>query len=238
MPKKLTRKQIVKQDVVKSTIVSFWENLQAHPIRITAIVVLFVGILIVGLSLKYYAANKDENAHVLLTKVLTEFNGPERNPFLKNQVQISTVLPEKKFKEMEKNLYTIIRDYPGTKYASQALYFLGIVQMKQSHIDDSINTFQKSIASKQDDITSYLAKFCLAQAYSKKKSYNEATKILQELTDDQNSLIPKDYLYWELSYIYEMHGKKAQSKMLLQKIMSEFPMSSFRTEIEEKLKTL
>lgn len=238
MPRKLTKKQIVKQDVVKSTIVNFWEDLQAHPIRFTAIIVLFAGLLIVSLAWRYYSINKYENASALMSKVLAEFSGPEQNPLLANQEPSPDISLDKKYQELEKDLYTVVRDFPNSAYAPQALYFRGVIQMKQGHFDDSIASFQQSMASIKDSLTPYLAKFCLARAYSKKSSYAEATKIFKELIDDQNSPVPKDYIYWEIALMYQAQGNQNDSKMMLQKIITEFPVSPLKSKIEAQLKIL
>jgi TolA-binding protein len=238
MARKLTKKQIVKQDVVKSTIVSFWEDLQAHPIRFTAIVVLFIGLLIVTLAWRYYSVNKYENASALMTKVLAEFGEPEQNAIPGNQEQSSDVSLDKKYQELEKDLDTIVRDFPNSAFAPQAFYFRGVIQMRQGHFDESIASFQQSMTSMKDSVTPYLAKFCLGRAYSKKSSYGEAAKIFKELIDDQNSPVPKDYIYWEIALMYQAQGNQNESKMMLQKIITEFPVSPLKSQVEAQLKIL
>jgi tetratricopeptide (TPR) repeat protein len=237
MARKLTRKQIVKQDVVKSTFVHFWENLQAHPIRFTAIVVIVVSIILLAQAWWQNKAHKYERAQLTFSKVIAEFNDEEQ-PGTEDQKNSNQELKAKDYQQMEKDLTGIIRDFPQTVYEAQAQYYIGIIQMKQGLIDKAIVSFQKSSQSNQDAVTSCLAKFSLAKAYEDKAQYKEAIQQFQNLLNDQNSTVPRDYIYWELALVYEKQGNKADSKALLQKATNEIPTTPLRTQIDAKLKTL
>lgn len=237
MAKRLTRKQIKKEDAVKSAILKFWENFQTHPIRFTSIIVLLAGIILISVAWINYSNHKYEYPEELISQALNEFNSSseqENSPF--SQDSFLSLSPLTNSAAINK-LNIIIRDFPNTLYAQKALYYLGIAQLKNNKYDEAIMNFQKSLKISKDKTINDLSKFALSMALVKKQDFEGAKSIIKELINDQSSYIPKDYLLFQLADFYEQEGNIQESKKYLRKIINEIPSTTLRAEIEKKLKS-
>lgn len=236
MAKRLTRKQIKKEDVVKSTLLKFWEDIQTHPIRFTSIIILAAGILIISIAWKNYAIYKYDHAEQLLSQVLKEYNPiqQEENFSLSN----NNILSSSNIANSStiNKLNTIIRDFPDTLYAQKALYYLSMIQIKNNNYDEAIINLQKSLKLSKNKIITDFSKFALSIAFSKKQEFSEAKEIIKSLINDPSCYIPKDYLLFQLASVYEQEGNISESKNYLRRVLNEFPSTTLRSLIDKKLK--
>jgi len=237
MVKRLTRKQIKKEDAVKSAILKFWENIQAHPIRFTSIIILFSGIVLISVAWINYSNYRYEYPEELISQALNEFNpSNEQENSAFSQDDYLSIFSSKDSATINK-LSIVIRDFPNTLYAQKALYYLGIIQLKNNKYDEAIQNFQKALKISKDKIITDLSKFALSMALVKKQEFTEAKSIIKELLNDQSSYFPKDYLLFQLADFYEQEGNIQESKKYLRKILNEIPSTTLRAEIEKKLKS-
>lgn len=232
MPRKLTRKQIVKQDVVKSAFVKIWENMQNYPIHIAGAIIALVSIIIFAYTWVSYSHSKYQVINDMLTKAFNEYLSLNEDTNDSNNETAKSTEKEKKYENIISTLHTIQHDFPGTLYAPEALYYLGNVCMKKGDYQKAIESFNECIKKTNDDIIKGLALFALAKAFGYNQQYQEAIQSIEQLERMESKPIPPEYLLYQKALIYKNKGDIEKSKELIQRIKSEFPSSLLVDELE------
>ncbi len=205
MAKKLTRKQILKQDVVKSSLVKTWETIQKYPIHIAATTIALASLVLFAYAWFNYSNNKYNAVNEMFSKSFNDFTNINLS-LNKNEDN------EKKYNDLINNLNTIKRDYPNTLYAAEALYYLGNVQMKKGDYEKAIQSLNECINLTNDYVISGLALYSLAKSYASFNKYKEAIETIEKLEKMEFKPISKDYILFEKAEIYKKKGDISKSE--------------------------
>lgn len=234
MPKKLTRKQIVKQDVVKSAVFKIWENIQNYPIHIAGSIIALVSIIIFAYAWVSYSHSKYQVVNEMFITAFNEYQSLNEDIKESKDETAKAAEKEKKYKNIISILHTIQRDYPNTLYAPEALYYLGNVFIKKGNYPKAIESFNECIKKTNDDIIKGLALFSLTKALTYNHQYQEAFQSLEQLEKIESKPVSTEYILYQKALVYKNKGDIEKSKELIQRIKTEFPTSLLIDELENE----
>ena len=66
----------------------------------------------------------------------------------------------------------------------------------------------------------------------------DAIETAKRYLDSADSPLPKDLLIFTLARLYEKNGQNAEAKSTYQRVVSDFPDSSFRSDAQQKAASL
>jgi len=231
MPRKLTRKQIVKQDVVKSTLIKIWEDIQQYPVLIAGSIIAISSIIIFAYAWVSYSNNKYAAVNEMFTKSLNDYISLNVNPADTNATE-TEANRKKKYENLIATLNTIKRDYPDSLYAHEALYYLGNVYIKKQDYDKAIQSLTECVNKTNDAVIKGLALYSLAKAYTAAGKYQDALQTIEQLEKTETKSVPGDYVLFQKALIYRKIGDINKSKELIQRIKTEYPVSPLTEELE------
>jgi hypothetical protein len=162
---------------------------------------------------------------------------PSQNP------NIKTFKTEKERAEASITEFQVVVDNYGSPYKEKAQYFIATNRLS---LDRAAAIAELETLSKSGGEIGSLSKFALAQAYAGDGKNDEAVTIFSELSNENDSVISKDTLNFELASLYEKQGKKSEAADIyysIAKTASEakdaegnaIPMSITAREAKEKL---
>jgi tetratricopeptide (TPR) repeat protein len=137
--------------------------------------------------------------------------------------------------EPMKLFQTIINDYPRTSASELSLFYLGNCRFVMKKFDGAIDSYKKFLknVSSQPQLA-LLAYDSLGYCYEEKKDYKKALEYFQKTITPSPGLGESGYL--NAGRCFEALGDMEGSLNIYKKFILEFPDSSKKTFIQEKIK--
>jgi tetratricopeptide (TPR) repeat protein len=119
-------------------------------------------------------------------------------------------------------LQKVINDYPHTKSADFARYFLGVSAIDLGDNAAAEKDF-KEVASVHNDDLSALANFALASVYRNTGRTKDAIDIYKKLADKPTRTVGKTTAQLELASTYQAAQQPAEAKRIYEQVQKENP---------------
>ncbi len=134
--------------------------------------------------------------------------GPGQNPYVK-------VFPTQAAKDAAiiKSFSELAAKYPGKQEGDIGTYFLGIAHADQGKLDEAEKEWLKSVNGGTSEIAA-LARFSLAQMYSRQNKTAEAEKHLRYLVDHPTTFVSKENAQIELAKVLAKTNPAEAQKIL------------------------
>ena len=132
---------------------------------------------------------------------------------------------------------TIIKDYPRTSASELSFFYLGNCQFAMKKFDEAIDAYNKFLGkvSAQPQLT-LLAYDSLGYCYEEKKDYKKAVEYFQKTITPPPGLGESGYL--NVGRCYEALGDNEGGLAIYKKFVLEFPDSSQKSFVQEKIKRI
>jgi tetratricopeptide (TPR) repeat protein len=142
---------------------------------------------------------------------------------------------EASLEEPMKLFQTIIKDYPRTSASELSFFYLGNCQFVMKKFDEAIDAYNKFLekVSSQPQLA-LLAYDSLGYCYEEKKDYKKALEYFQKTITPHPGLGETGYL--NAGRCFEALGDSEGSLTIYKKFLLEFPDSSQKSFIQEKIK--
>jgi TolA-binding protein len=135
-------------------------------------------------------------------------------------------------------LQKVVTEYPSTHAALTARYELACTLMAVGRLADAEQAYRDEIAAAGSSFYGPMAKLGLGQALLAEGKYDQAITQYTELAANRNSVLPVDGVLMQLAQAYVKAGKTAEARAALQRVLDEFPDSSYVAEAKQQLTDL
>jgi tetratricopeptide (TPR) repeat protein len=136
-----------------------------------------------------------------------------------------------------KQLQAIVNDYPHTRSAEFARYFLGVTSADLGENAAAIRDLQAVAQSHNQDVAS-LAKLALASVYRGENNYKQAIDLYNGLIAKPTTTVSKAMAQMQLAATYRESGQPLEAKRIYESIQKEDPSGPAAQMASEKLQDL
>ncbi len=173
----------------------------------------------------FYLQTQDEKAGVVLSAALRTYETQLRPAAAPPQPGVQSFTSAKERAEAaQKQFRAVIHDYPYTRSADFARYWVGATAMDTGDYKTAEQELQQLTGSRRDDLAP-LAKFALASVYHAEGKDGSAIQLYKELIDHPSTTVPKSTAQIELASLYE-GTQPAEAARLYEQIRKDDPTSA------------
>jgi tetratricopeptide (TPR) repeat protein len=146
--------------------------------------------------------------------------------------------------EQEKNqaaltkLKALADQYPSTEAGLFARFREGGVQMALGNAKEAITAYQQVTDGAADNIYGQMARLGLAEAQVRLGEFDKAIETYKELAQRKDGTLPVDGILIQLGRTYLEAGKPADAQQAFNRVVEEFPESSFVSDARRELDAL
>jgi len=206
-------------DVAEATV--HWSVEHKNKLIAGTIVVAVIAALLVGGW--YYLAQQDTKASAAMTQAVRTMGTPLRPANMPPQPDNPSFASAKeRATAAQTQLQKVINDYPHTKSADFARYFLGVSAIDLGDNVAAEKDF-KEVASVHNDDLSGLANFALAAVYRNTNRTKDAIDIYKKLVEKPTRTIGKSTAQLELAATYQAAQQPAEAKRIYEQVQKENP---------------
>lgn len=208
--------------------------------RSTLIVVGVVAvILIAGITGGWYYLNtQDEKASLELSQAIRTLDTQLRPAGAPEQPDFPTFTSSKERGEAaQKKFQAIISNYPHTRTAEMAHYFLGVTAVDLADNASAERNF-KEVASTGNREVASLAKDALASLYGQTHRTKDAVALYQELINKPTTSVSKVTAQLQLAQLYQDSNQPLDAKRMYEQVKKENPANEAGQLATQKLAQL
>ncbi|MGA9039262.1 MAG: tetratricopeptide repeat protein [Terriglobales bacterium] len=196
-----------------------------HKNKVIAGAVILVVVAAAAFGSWYFMNQQDLKASVELGDATRTLDTPVRPAGMPPQPEYpSFASAAERATAAHKQLQTVVDNYPHTKSADFARYFLGLTAEDLG--DHAAAESQlKAVASVHDDDLAALANFALASVYRDTNRPKDAIAIYKQLIDKPTASVSKATAQLELAETYKANGQPVDAKQIYEQVQKENPSS-------------
>jgi predicted negative regulator of RcsB-dependent stress response len=220
--------------VAESTV--HWSVEHKSKLAIAGVVLVVLAAVVVGGW--YYLNRQDEQASLSMSQAVRTLDTPVRPAGMPPQADAPSFGSAKeRATEARKKFQTVVDQYPHTRSADMARYFVGVTS---ADLGDNANAERalKEVASSRNDELSALAKFALASVYRRQNRNKEAIELYKKLADKPTRTVGKATTQLELANTYQSDNQPLEAKRVYQEVQKQNPTSEASRMATQKLQEL
>ena len=131
-----------------------------------------------------------------------------------------------------------IDEYPSHDAGIAARYHRASVLLSLGRAADAEKEFSDAASAAGSSLTASMARLGQAQAQAAQKKYDDAIKVLTDLSGQRDSELPVDGVLIELARVYQRAGRAQDAKATFKRVADEFPMSPYVGEARQQVATI
>jgi tetratricopeptide (TPR) repeat protein len=130
-------------------------------------------------------------------------------------------------------------DYPSSSAGLAARYYAAAALSMLGRPTEAVTRYQE-VADRAGSRNFYgrMAQLGVIEAHVQSKQYDQAIAKAEALANASDESLPRDAMLMELGRAYAAAGKKTEAKQTFDKVVKEFPESSFVDEARSQLESL
>ena len=194
-----------------------------HQSKLIVAAIAVVAIAAITLCGWYYLNSQDEKASGELSSAVRTLESPVRPAGMPPQPGSESYgSVQERATESRKRFQAIVDNYPHTRTAAMARYFVGLTSAQLNDYAAAERNLQLTAAASNKDLAA-LGKFALASVYRAEKKDAQAIDLYQQLADKPTTTVSKVTAQLELAGLYEAQQKPDQAKRIYEQVQKENP---------------
>ncbi len=194
--------------------------------------------LAVGIGGWYYLNQQDHKASALLNQAVRVLDTPLRPAGAPAEPDFPSFASAKeRTTEARKQLQAIVDQYPHTRTAEFAHYFLGLTSYQMGD-NAAAERDLKGVAATHNDDLAALAKLALAEVYRDTNRTKESIDRYNQLIAKPTRSVGKTTAQMELAEMYASTQQPAEAKRVYEQIQKENPATEVAQLATQKLQAL
>jgi TolA-binding protein len=171
----------------------------------------------------FYLSAQDEKASFDLSKAVRTMDTPLRPAGTPEQPDFPTFTSAKdRAQTAQKQFRAIADQYPHTRTADMAHYFLGVTAATLSDNAAAERNFKEVISAGNREVSA-VAKSALASLYGQTNRVKEAAALYQELISKPTASVSKVAAQLQLAELYQSSNQPLEAKRIYEQIKKENP---------------
>ena len=229
----ISRKELKNDEFVSGMDAAYEFFLQHQQRIITAAVVLAV---VIGVGWAFFAwrSARNQKAATMLAQGLNTLHAPLLSPNTPNGVSTYASV-ETRATAAAKQFQATHDAYPSTESGQFALYYLGLAQldMKNPNAEKTLTTASNS----SDTAVATAAKHALANYDIEQNKLAQAHALLQQLTQQDSTLLPRAVALMELADLDRTYNPKEAAQYYRQ-LQADYPATATAQQAQQQLASL
>lgn len=208
--------------------------------RTTLIVSVIAAVIVIGgvAGGWFYLNTQDEKASLDLNVAVRTLDTQLRAPGTPEQPDFPTFTSAKeRAAAAQKKFQTIVDNYPHTRTADMAHYFLGVTSAELSDNAAAERNFQQVASNGNREVAS-LAKDALAGLYGQTNRSKDAIALYQELINKPTASVSKVTAQMQLAELYQNSNQPQEAKRIYEQIKKDNPTGEAGQLATQKLAQL
>jgi tetratricopeptide (TPR) repeat protein len=198
-----------------------WTVEHRSTLLISAVAVIIVLAAVIGGW--FYLSARDEKASFDLSKAVRTMDTPLRPAGTPEQPDFPTFTSAKdRAQAAQKQFQAIAAQYPHTRTADMAHYFLGVTAATLSDNAAAERNFKEVISAGNREVSA-VAKSALASLYGQTNRVKEAAALYQELISKPTASVSKVAAQLQLAELYQSSNQPLEAKRIYEQIKKENP---------------
>jgi tetratricopeptide (TPR) repeat protein len=171
----------------------------------------------------FYLSAQDEKASFDLSKAVRTMETPLRPAGTPEQPDFPTFTSAKeRAQASQKQFQAIVDQYPHTRTADMAHYFLGVTASTLGDNAAAERNFKEVISAGNREVSA-VAKSALASLYGQTNRVKEATALYQELISKPTTSVSKVSAQLQLAELYQGSNQPLEAKRIYEQVKKENP---------------
>jgi TolA-binding protein len=197
-----------------------------------------VVVLVAAFGSWYYLNQQDQKASLQLNQAVRTLDTPLVPAGTPAPAGVATFTSAKdRTTEAHKQFQAILDQYPHTRTAEFAHYFLGLTSYQLGD-NAAAERDLKSVASTRTEDLAALAKLALASVYGNTNRTKDAIDLYNQLIAKPTRSVGKTTAQMELAEMYVSTQQPAEAKRIYEQLQKENPASEVAQFAAQKLQTL
>jgi TolA-binding protein len=198
-----------------------WTVEHRSTLMISAVAVIIVLAAVIGGW--FYLSAQDEKASFDLSKAVRTMDTPLRAAGTPEQPDFPTFTSAKdRAQAAQKQFQAIVDQYPHTRTADMAHYFLGVTAATLSDNAAAERNFKEVMSAGNREVSA-VAKSALASLYGQTNRVKEAAALYQELISKPTTSVSKVSAQLQLAELYQSSNQPLEAKRIYEQIKKENP---------------
>ena len=198
-----------------------WTVEHRSTLLISAVAVIIVLAAVIGGW--FYLSAQDEKASFDLSKAVRTMETPLRPAGTPEQPDFPTFTSAKdRAQAAQKQFQAIVDQYPHTRTADMAHYFLGVTASTLGDNAAAERNFKEVISTGNREVSA-VAKSALASLYGQTKRVKEAAALYQELISKPTTSVSKVSAQLQLAELYQDSNQPLEAKRIYEQVKKENP---------------
>lgn len=235
---RLTKKQL-QTDELQHALVDARDFVSSHRSETTKYAVIAGAVVLAGAGLWYGLTLHANRLGARLGHALSLYDAPLVTD------GTSVTAGQKVFKdaaertaEVKKELNALVTDSPSSTPGQAAALLLMGMDGSKSASGTTLDAVKSFAQKGSGSVASGIAAVSLLDAEAAAGRTKDAIDTAKRYLDSTDSPLPKDLLIFTLARLYEKAGQNADAKTFYQRVVSDFPDSSLRSDAQQKAASL
>ena len=193
--------------------------------RSTLLISAFAAIIVLAAVIGgyFYLSAQDEKASFDLSKAVRTMETPLRPAGTPEQPDFPTFTSAKdRAQSAQKQFQAIVDQYPHTRTADMAHYFLGVTASTLGDNAAAERNFKEVISAGNREVSA-VAKSALASLYGQTNRVKEAAALYQELISKPTTSVSKVSAQLQLAELYQGSNQPLEAKRIYEQVKKENP---------------
>jgi predicted negative regulator of RcsB-dependent stress response len=236
-----TRHQL-KEDRFSKVTLQTWGRVREWSASNTSAVLVGIAVLVVvaggAFAGWYYLDQQDKSAGTALNQAVRTMNTGIRPAGMPAQADYpSFASSQERAVAAHKQLQTIVTQYPHTRSAEFARYFLGVTAIDMGNASEAESDL-RSVASSSNNDLAALAKLALASFYRSNNRPKDAIGLYQQLINKPTSTVGKATAQLELADTYQENNQPVDARKTYEQVQKDNPSTAAGQLAMSKLQAL
>lgn len=246
--RRLTRKEIVKEDPIRKAL----ENTSAWLFEHRSLLVGVLGVVVVAVAASYlwdtYSVSRSEEVQSVFADALDIYHAPVgEKPAPEEPTDQQSPEPPEKYRfatskaKHEKALeafQNISKTYSGQKLGALARYYTGLSLMELDRTGEAQTELAAVVSESGYPEIKNLARNSLSRLEASKGNHNEAARLLEEILNEPSPNFPEQVVLLRLARTYELTGQNEQALERYRQVTSQYDGTQYATEAETRIRQL
>jgi tetratricopeptide (TPR) repeat protein len=241
-PKRLTRKEIVQEDIIRTSLTQIYEWI----VRNSLLLIASVGLLLITVLGSYIWKSYQQNRFAELQIEFAEALKIYHSPSVKNPTDEQSPNPnsydfktdQERREKALKSFNTVISNYPNSNLGLFSRYYAARIQHELDQREEAKQKLALIIEEADQVEIRSLARNFLAHVLLLEKDRKQASKILEAILTDNESSFPKESVILRLARNLERDNNASKAVEFYQKLLDDYPDSNHASEARFRIDRL
>jgi TolA-binding protein len=243
---KLTRKEIIQQDIIRRTLTAISAWLLKNRVYIIGVFAAFVLLIGITYLVQQYLGSRTAEMQAEFSDALAVFHAPVDSDQPNSPQENSQDFPTKYRYATETERYEtalsrfqeLAEKFKGSRVGNFAHYYVGLSQLELEREADAKTTFESITSDSVDVDIRNLARNSLAQIAMGSSDFESAIQLYQQILDQPSRNLPEQIVRIRLGDALEGTGQLEQALEQFRKVTTDYAGTSVASEAQDRIRRI